>query len=124
REAGKRIHVLHVTTNEEIDFLADNKDIATVEITPQHLTLVAPEAYERLKGLAQMNPPIRDQYHVNGLWRGIVQGVAVGHAGRADPATGHAQPRRQWPPQPGAVGRPDVRRRAARLRRRRQGAHG
>jgi dihydroorotase len=76
REAGKRIHVLHVTTSEEIDFLADNKDIATVELTPQHLTLVAPEAYERLKGLAQMNPPIRDQYHVNGLWRGIVQGVA------------------------------------------------
>lgn len=76
REAGKRIHVLHVTTAEEIDFLSKNKDIATVEITPQHLTLVAPEAYERLKGLAQMNPPIRNQYHVDGLWRGILQGVA------------------------------------------------
>ncbi|WKL56904.1 dihydroorotase [Asticcacaulis sp. ZE23SCel15] len=76
REAGKRIHVLHVTTAEEIDFLSKNKDIATVEITPQHLTLVAPEAYERLKGLAQMNPPIRNQYHVDGLWRGIIQGVA------------------------------------------------
>lgn len=76
REAGKRIHVLHVTTREEIEFLAENKDIATVEITPQHLTLVAPEAYERLKGFAQMNPPIRDQYHVNGLWEGITQGVA------------------------------------------------
>ncbi len=76
REAGKRIHVLHVTTREEIEFLAENKDIATVELTPQHLTLVAPEAYERLHGLAQMNPPIRDQYHVDGLWRGISQGVA------------------------------------------------
>ena len=76
REAGKRIHVLHVTTREEIEFLAQNKDIATVELTPQHLTLVAPEAYERLKGFAQMNPPIRDQYHVDGLWRGITQGVA------------------------------------------------
>ena len=76
REAGKRIHVLHVTTREEIEFLAQNKDIATVELTPQHLTLVAPEAYERLKGLAQMNPPIRDQYHVDGLWRGVTQGVA------------------------------------------------
>ncbi|WAC49113.1 dihydroorotase [Asticcacaulis sp. SL142] len=76
REAGKRIHVLHVTTAEEIDFLSKNKDIATVEITPQHLTLVAPEAYERLKGLAQMNPPVRNQYHVDGLWRGILQGVA------------------------------------------------
>lgn len=76
REAGKRIHVLHVTTREEIEFLAGQKDIATVELTPQHLTLEAPEAYERLKGLAQMNPPIRDKYHVEGLWRGIAQGVA------------------------------------------------
>jgi dihydroorotase len=76
REAGKRIHVLHVTTREEIEFLAQHKDVATVEITPQHLTLVAPEAYERLKGLAQMNPPIRDQYHVDGLWRGITGGIA------------------------------------------------
>lgn len=76
RETGARIHVLHVTTAEEIDFLADNKDVATVEVTPQHLTLVAPEAYERLKGLAQMNPPIRDAGHVAGLWRAITHGVA------------------------------------------------
>ena len=76
RETGARIHVLHVTTSEEIAFLADNKDVATVEVTPQHLTLTAPEAYERLKGLAQMNPPIRDAGHVAGLWRGIEQGVA------------------------------------------------
>jgi dihydroorotase len=76
REAGKRIHVLHVTTKEEIEFLSENKDIATVEITPQHLTLEAPEAYERLKGLAQMNPPIRDKYHVEGLWHGITGGIA------------------------------------------------
>jgi dihydroorotase len=76
RQLGKRIHVLHVTTAEEIDILAAAKDVATVEITPQHLTLTAPEAYERLKGYAQMNPPIREARHVAGLWRGIVQGVA------------------------------------------------
>lgn len=73
---GKRIHVLHVTTAEEIEFLAEHKDVATVEVTPQHLTLEAPEAYERLKGLAQMNPPIREARHRQGLWRGIAQGVA------------------------------------------------
>jgi dihydroorotase len=76
RALGKRIHVLHVTTAEEIAFLAGHKDVATVEATPQHLTLVAPEAYQRLKGLAQMNPPIRDARHVAGLWRGVAQGVA------------------------------------------------
>jgi dihydroorotase len=72
---GKRIHVLHVTTADEIAYLAEHKDIATVEVTPQHLTLTGPEAYERLKGLAQMNPPIRDQHHYAGLWRGITMSV-------------------------------------------------
>jgi dihydroorotase len=75
-DLGKRIHVLHVTTADEIDILARHKDIATVEITPQHLTLAGPEDYQRLGAFAQMNPPIRDAYHRGGLWRGIVQGVA------------------------------------------------
>ncbi len=73
---GKRIHVLHVTTAEEIAFLALNKDVASVELTPQHLTLEGPEAYERLKGFAQMNPPIRDAAHRAALWLGLENGVA------------------------------------------------
>ncbi len=73
---GKRIHVLHVTTADEIAFLADHKDVASVELTPQHLTLTAPQDYERLQGFAQMNPPIRDAAHQAALWRGIAMGVA------------------------------------------------
>ena len=76
RALGKRIHVLHVTTREEIAFLAAHKDIASVEVTPQHLTLAGPEAYERLKGYAQMNPPIRGAEHRTGLWTGVANGVA------------------------------------------------
>ena len=76
RMLGKRIHVLHVTTFDEIDYLAEHKDVASVEVTPQHLTLHAPEAYERLRGFAQMNPPIRSLDHQAGLWRGIADGVA------------------------------------------------
>jgi dihydroorotase len=76
RALGKRIHVLHVTTAEEIAYLAEHKDVASVELTPQHLTLTAPEAYERLHAFAQMNPPIRDAHHQASLWRGIEMGVA------------------------------------------------
>ncbi len=75
KAVGKRIHVLHVTTAEEIAYLADHKDVASVEVTPQHLTLTAPEAYERLKGFAQMNPPIREAHHQAALWRGIDMGL-------------------------------------------------
>jgi dihydroorotase len=76
RSLGKRIHVLHVTTAQEIAFLAAHKDVASVELTPQHLTLAGPEAYERLQGYAQMNPPIRGAEHRAGLWVGVDNGVA------------------------------------------------
>jgi dihydroorotase len=75
RETGARIHILHVSTAEEMHFLAAHKDVATVEATPHHLTLVAPDAYERLGTLAQMNPPVRDARHRDGIWWGLAQGV-------------------------------------------------
>ncbi len=75
RKTGKRIHVLHVTTAEEMEILAGAKDIATVEVTPQHLTLVGPDDYIRLKGYAQMNPPIRDERHRAALWAAVNQGI-------------------------------------------------
>ena len=75
RRAGRRVHVLHVSTAEEIPLLAANKDLATVEVTPQHLTLSAPECYERLGTLAQMNPPIRGPEHREALWRGVAEGI-------------------------------------------------
>jgi dihydroorotase len=75
RETGKRVHVLHITTRQEIEFLKDHKDVASVEVTPHHLTLEAPECYARLGSLAQMNPPVRDAAHKAALWQGIAQGV-------------------------------------------------
>ncbi len=75
RETGKRIHVLHISTKEEIEFLRGHKDVATCEATPHHLTLAGPEAYERLGTRAQMNPPVRDASHRDGIWRGIEQGI-------------------------------------------------
>jgi len=75
RECGARVHVLHISTREEITFLRDHKDVASVEVTPHHLTMAAPECYERLGTLAQMNPPVRGLEHRAGLWAGLDQGI-------------------------------------------------
>jgi dihydroorotase len=76
RETGARIHILHVSTADEMAFLRQHKDVASVEVTPHHLTLCAPDAYERLGAFAQMNPPVRDAHHRAALWEGIDEGVA------------------------------------------------
>lgn len=76
RKVGAKIHVLHISTAQEIRWLADQKDVATCEITPHHLTMAAPECYERLGTLAQMNPPVRSAEHREALWWGIRQSVA------------------------------------------------
>jgi dihydroorotase len=75
REHGKRVHVLHISTGEEMEFLSKHKDVASVEATPQHLTLTVPQAYEVLGTKAQMNPPLRDAAHQKILWWGLNQGV-------------------------------------------------
>src|SRR5262249_1207724 len=75
RETGKRGHVVHITTGQEMEFLGQHKDVASVEATPHHLTLEAPQCYERLGTLAQMNPPVRDGMHRAAIWRGIEAGV-------------------------------------------------
>ena len=71
KRLNKKAHILHVTTKEEVDFLSQNKGNVTFEITPQHLTLVAPDCYDKLGSYAQMNPPIRDASHYNRLWYAV-----------------------------------------------------
>jgi dihydroorotase len=74
REMRAAIHILHVSTAEEIDFLAGHKDIASVEATPQHLTFSA-EDYARLGTKLQMNPPVRAGRHRERIWHGLAQGI-------------------------------------------------
>ena len=74
-EVNAQIHVLHISTAEEIDFLWQHKDVATVEITPNHLTLSSDD-YARLGTLLQMNPPVRAPRHRDRLWQAIDQGIA------------------------------------------------
>ncbi len=68
---NKRAHILHITTKEEVDFLSQNKGNITFEITPQHLTIYAPDCYDKLGTYAQMNPPIRDKSHYDRLWYAV-----------------------------------------------------
>lgn len=75
RKTGARIHLLHVSTAEEMDFVRSCKNRVSVEVTPQHLTFTADD-YAELGSRLQMNPPIRDRRHREALWTGLVQGVA------------------------------------------------
>ncbi len=77
REAGRPIHVLHTNSLQEMELLAPyaGDDRVTVETTPQHLLLTAPECYDRLGSHAQMNPPLREKEHAAALWRALEAGV-------------------------------------------------
>ena len=68
---NKKAHILHITTKQEIDFLSQHKGNITFEITPQHLTIYAPDCYDNLGTYAQMNPPIRDKSHYDRLWYAV-----------------------------------------------------
>lgn len=75
KKTNHPIHVLHVTTWQEMELLAKHKSFASVEVLPQHLTLSAPECYERWGAFAQQNPPIRGKIHQDALWKAISEDV-------------------------------------------------
>ena len=75
KKYNRRVHVLHITTSEEMDFLRKHKDTASVELLANHLTLHAPECYEKLGTLAQQNPPIREKHHQDALWKALNDGT-------------------------------------------------
>ncbi len=74
RAARAQVHVLHISTREEIPLLQNAKDVASCEATPHHLTLSVDD-YARLGTKLQMNPPVRGPEHRKGIWRGLAQGV-------------------------------------------------
>ncbi|AQS87005.1 dihydroorotase [Neoasaia chiangmaiensis] len=80
-------HILHVSTAEELDYLANHRDIASVEVLVNHLSQVAPECYEKLGALAVMNPPLRDRRHYEASWQAVRDGrvdvVSSDHAPHA-----------------------------------------
>lgn len=75
RRTGRAAHILHVSTAEELEYLAGCRDISTVEVLVNHLTQVAPDCYEALGGLAVMNPPIRDRRHWEASWAAVRDGT-------------------------------------------------
>lgn len=74
-KTGRPAHILHVSTAEELQYLKDFRDVVTCEVLVNHLTQVAPEAYETLGGYAVMNPPIRDARHRDAAWRAVADGM-------------------------------------------------
>ena len=96
------VHILHVTSAGEIPLLAEHRAQATFEVTPQHLTLSAPECYERLGTLAQMNPPIRTEAHRVALWKALASGLVDVVGSDHAPHT-REEKARPWPTSPSGM---------------------
>jgi dihydroorotase len=97
-----KIHVLHVTTRQEMEYLKQHKQFVTVEVTPHHLHLVAPDCYERLGTYAQMNPPVRDLQHQQALWAGIADRTVDVLGSDHAPHT-HEEKRKPYPQSPSGM---------------------
>ena len=96
RKTGRPAHILHVSTAEEFLFVRDCRDVATCEVLVNHLTQVAPEAYEKLRGYAVMNPPIRDARHHEAAWAAVRDGT-VDTIGSDHAPHPRAAKERAWP---------------------------
>lgn len=102
RKTGRLAHILHVSTAEELEYLADYRDVATVEVLVNHLTQVAPDAYEKLGGFGVMNPPIRGERHLRAAWAAVADGT-VDTIGSDHAPHSRAAKMKPWPECPGGL---------------------
>jgi dihydroorotase len=102
RKTGRPAHILHVSTAEELEYLKDFRDIATCEVLVNHLTQVAPECYDTLKGFGVMNPPIRDERHREASWAAVRNGTVdtIGSDHAPHPRAAKEKP---WPECPAGL---------------------
>lgn len=96
RRHQRRLHILHLSTKEEVALLRQNKPAwVTAEAIPNHLFLNVQD-YARLGTRVQMNPPIRSREDNEGLWAGLREGlidiIATDHAPHTLEEKGRAYP--------------------------------
>jgi dihydroorotase len=96
RKTGRPAHILHVSTAEELEYLKDFRDLASVEILLNHLVQSAPDVYERLGPYGVMNPPLRDARHVAAAWAAIADGT-VDTIGSDHAPHSRAAKEKPWP---------------------------
>ena len=99
---GRTAHIRHVSTLQELDYLKDFRDLATVEVLVNHLTQVAPDVYDTLKGFGVMNPPIRGPEHLEAAWRAVRDGTVdtIGSDHAPHPRAAKLKP---WPDCPAGL---------------------
>jgi dihydroorotase len=102
RATGRPAHILHVSTAEELDYLKDFRDVASVEVLVNHLTQIAPEVYDTLKGFGVMNPPIRDRRHYEASWAAVRDGT-VDTIGSDHAPHSRAAKAKPWPECPAGL---------------------
>jgi len=102
RKTGRPAHILHVSTAQELDFLKDYRDVATVEVLVNHLTQIAPDVYDQLKGFGVMNPPIRGRRHYEAAWAAVRDGTVdtIGSDHAPHPRAAKEKP---WPDCPAGL---------------------
>lgn len=96
RKTGRPAHILHVSTAEELDWLADYRDVASAEVLVNHLTQTGPEIYDRLGTYAVMSPPIRERRHYEAAWAAVRDG-RVDCIGSDHAPHSRAAKERPWP---------------------------
>ena len=106
RQTQRPVHILHVTTEEELLWLAtlspESRRHISLEVTPHHMTFWTPDVLRHARALgsghfAIVNPPLRGKRHHRALWRAVASGqirtIGSDHAPhRVDEKTAHAYP--------------------------------
>lgn len=75
RGAGHKVHLAHVGSDKALGMIAAYKEHATCSISPHHMFLNNPHAYDHFHQYALIDPPVGNGTNREGLWKGLVGGI-------------------------------------------------
>jgi len=75
QQMRRRIHVLHVSTADEVPVLAAHKDVATMECLTHHPHLRRAGMLRAPRDLCADESAVRDARHRDALWQAVRDGV-------------------------------------------------
>lgn len=75
RGAGATVHLAHVGSDKALGMVAAYKELATCSLSPHHLFLSNPHAYDHFLAYALIDPPVSTDANREGLWKGLVGGI-------------------------------------------------
>jgi len=106
KKTGGRVHIVHMSAAEGIELLkyAIYEGLNVTGETCPHYLILSADDYSKYGNLMKVNPPVREKYHQDALWKAVREGVICALGSDHAPHTKEEKLKNVWEASAGFTG--------------------